>query len=101
MQLDWRSWLQLLQVVSAFISSVLLLTVVGADFILAMMRKGYEQNRTFQGSSLQATLHAKFESLTSVGLTDIAVGESEFAKQIGETVGNAAKRGIDWASGKS
>lgn len=90
----------LVQVSSGLLSTILLLTVVGADFSLAVLRTGYEQSRDFHGSERQMRLNQKFESLTSVGLTELAAGEAEFAKTVGTRVGDATRKGIDWAANK-
>lgn len=80
---------------------MLILTVVGADLILALLRQAFEQNRAFEGTSLQASLNTKFVALASVGLADIAVGEAELALQVRNKAGSAARKGLDWAAGKS
>ncbi|MDA7918249.1 DUF4339 domain-containing protein [Mariniblastus sp.] len=94
---EW-TFMTLIQTSSGLLSSILLITVVAADFCLAALRTGYEQSRSFYGSERQMRLNQKFESLTSVGLTDLAAGEAELAKTIGVGVGEATKKSLDWAA---
>jgi hypothetical protein len=54
--------------------NVLLLTAVGSDLILALLRSQYVQTRQFQGTELQKSLDEKFEALAGTGLTDIRTG---------------------------
>ncbi len=65
--------LDLLELVVGFLGSVLLLTVVAADFILAMLCLGYRKAKDFFGSSYMPVLDAKFEALEAVGLTRLDV----------------------------
>lgn len=53
----------------SFLASVLALTVVASDFILAVIWAGYAQGKAFQGTPLQESLETKFRSLAKVGLT--------------------------------
>lgn len=52
--------------------SLMALTVVAADFILALIYKGYEQSKRFQGTAWQAALEARFAALASVGFTQFS-----------------------------
>ena len=52
--------------------SLMALTVVAADFILALVYKGYEQSKRFQGTPWQTTLDARFAALSSVGFTQFS-----------------------------
>ncbi|MEX2213395.1 MAG: hypothetical protein WD768_04665 [Phycisphaeraceae bacterium] len=52
-----------------FVSSTMALTVVASDFILALIFRSYEQGRKFQESPHRETLEAKFQALSTVGLT--------------------------------
>lgn len=53
-------------------ASLMALTVVSSDFILALIWKGYEQSKRFQGTAFQTDLEAKFAALSTVGLTNFA-----------------------------
>gem|GEM_PF-2341261 len=50
-------------------ASLTALTVVASDFLLAVVYKGYDQSKQFQGSTWQQGLESKFEALSTVGLT--------------------------------
>lgn len=56
------------------LSSFMALTVVASDFMLALIWKGYEQARQFQGTPFQRDLDAKFDALSTVGLTKFLSG---------------------------
>lgn len=64
------SLFDLVSLLAGVLASVLLLTVVGADSILVMLRQALETNHEFYGTSLRAELESRFVALTSVGLTD-------------------------------
>ncbi len=51
------------------VASLTALTVVSSDFILAVIWKGYEQSKQFQGTPWQKGLEEKFAALSTVGLT--------------------------------
>jgi hypothetical protein len=64
------------------ISSVMALTVVAADFMLALITSGYKQSRTFQGTAYRTLLEAKIEALESVGLTNFMSGRAAPPKPV-------------------
>ena len=59
--------LQVLGFLTGVIGNVVLLTVVGADFILGVLRSAHWQNKAFEGSPLQASLVQKLEELEGLG----------------------------------
>lgn len=94
------SLLDIVSVATAVLSSVLLLTVVGADVILALLHQAFMQSREFDGTQSQTDLEAKLVALAAVGLADLAAGEVELARQLRTSVGDAARKGLDWAAGR-
>jgi len=52
------------------VASLTALTVVSSDFLLALIWKGYEQSKRFQGTAWQTSLESKFDVLSTVGLTN-------------------------------
>ena len=53
-------------------SGILLMTVVAADFILAVISANQKLGQSFQGSALSTHLDRKIEALKNVGLTSFA-----------------------------
>jgi hypothetical protein len=59
---------KLLDVGSALLASSLAFTLVGADFLLALISKSHRQAKAFHSSDLAPELDLKFEGLGAVGL---------------------------------
>lgn len=53
----------------SIVGNVVLLTVVGADFMLALLYAGHEQAHALHESKLEASLESRFEGLEEAGLT--------------------------------
>jgi hypothetical protein len=69
--LETFSVLNAIEFVLAMAGSVTLLTVVGADVVLALLYRGFQQAQQFQGSALADALARKFEPFAAVGLTEL------------------------------
>ncbi|MFZ9825227.1 MAG: hypothetical protein ACO3E9_15605, partial [Gemmataceae bacterium] len=69
--------------VFTFIGNVTLLTVVMSDFMLAMIRQGSIQAKEFANSPISETFNDRLEQLASCGLTDLEVGETKLALDLG------------------
>lgn len=54
-------------------ATVLLLTIVATDFIVALMAKSFRQQQTFVGSDLEGQLDQRFDSLEGAGFTVLKV----------------------------
>ena len=67
----------------SFIGNVTLLTVVMSDFMLAMIRQGSIQAKEFENSPLSETYRDRLEQLASCGLTELEVGETKLAVELG------------------
>jgi hypothetical protein len=70
-QLDQFSFGDALHFLLLMAGNLTLLTVVGADFVLALLHRGFQQSQAFQGTELAAALAKKFESLSAAGLTEV------------------------------
>ena len=57
---------QLLGFLTGIVGNVVLLTVVGADFMLSVLRSAHVQHKASQGTELQASLSEKLEALESL-----------------------------------
>ena len=53
---------------ASVLGNVVLLTVVGGDFLLALLRAGHLQSRALIESELEAPLEARFDALAAAGL---------------------------------
>ncbi|MBX3363633.1 MAG: hypothetical protein KF866_02600 [Phycisphaeraceae bacterium] len=53
------------------LATVLLLTIVSSDFVLALMEQSYRQQRHFAGSELEASLENRYNALKAVGYTTL------------------------------
>jgi hypothetical protein len=51
------------------VATVLLLTIVASDFIVALMSKGFRQQQSFVGSTLEGQLDQRFDALEGAGFT--------------------------------
>ena len=69
--------------VFTFIGNVTLLTVVMSDFMLAMIRQGSIQAQEFANSPMAVTFYDRLDQLASCGLTDLEVGETKLAVNLG------------------
>jgi hypothetical protein len=98
-QLDFREipLYNLLTALCGAVASAFLLSVVAADFLIAAMYQAFLMGTRHAESPLAQDLRRKFDSLASVGLTDLGAGETELARQIGAGVRSAAQRGKAWA----
>jgi hypothetical protein len=61
-------WLTLLNLITSYIASAMTFTLVGADFLLALIFHGHQQSKAFHGTGLATALESKFAALESVGL---------------------------------
>ena len=59
----------------SILGNVVLLTVVGADFLLAVIRVGHEQSKALLESKQEATLEGRLEALSEVGFMDLSTRE--------------------------
>lgn len=66
-------FLDLLLFVLSVAGNVLLLTVVGADFFLALMKHGHDQSRDLVRSDLETRLEQRFDDLTAAGLAELGL----------------------------
>ncbi len=55
--------------------NLFVLVVVGCDFILALLRKEYEQAKEFQNSKFAAEFEAKMAGFTKAGMSDLSTAE--------------------------
>ncbi|MHC5010051.1 MAG: hypothetical protein ACYTG6_03755 [Planctomycetota bacterium] len=55
----------------SLVGQFVLLTVVGSDFLLALLKAGHAQARALQESELEAPLEQRFEALSESGLTEL------------------------------
>lgn len=69
--------------VFTFIGNVTLLTVVMSDLMLAMIRQGSIQAKEFANSPMAVTFNDRLDQLASCGLTDLEVGETKLAVDLG------------------
>jgi hypothetical protein len=60
---------QILHLLASIFASVLLLSVVGADFLLAVLLRTHESQQSFQGTKLQTAMLKKLTELANVGMT--------------------------------
>ena len=71
----------------AVAGNIALLTVVGADFLLALLHHGHDQSKALVESKLDDLLEARFTALEDVGFTDLGTGDKveETADDVEET----------------
>lgn len=60
--------LSLFGFLTGIVGNVVLLMAVGADFTVGVLRAAHEQQKSFQGSELQASLEQKFAALENLGV---------------------------------
>ena len=80
-QIEWFEAADVVKVGFAFVSNLLLLSVVGADMFLALLAAGHNQSKAFEGSDLARSLDAKFAGLARIGLTEIKVSDATIPPQ--------------------
>lgn len=68
-------FLDILLFVLAIVGNVVLLTVVGGDFLLALLKHGHDQSKALLEGDLEATLEGRFEALSAAGLAEIRAAE--------------------------
>lgn len=59
---------QILHLLASILASVLLLSVVGADFLLSVLLRTHESQQSFQGTKLQTAMLKKLTELANVGM---------------------------------
>lgn len=64
----WR----IFSIVSHLIGNIILLTAVGADFLLGLMKFSFDQDRAMRGTPLQADLDNRFADLAQARLAQIS-----------------------------
>jgi hypothetical protein len=62
--------------------NVVLLMVVGADFIVGVLRSAHEIQKHFHGSALEAALEQKFDALAGLGVARAAPVQSEEGRSV-------------------
>ena len=71
LRLDAFSVADAIEFLFAMIGNLVLITVVGSDFVLALLCFGYRQSEEFHGTPMAADLDAKYASLARAGLTEL------------------------------
>ena len=83
------SVISIISFLSSLVGNVFLVTVVASDFLLGLMRRGFEQEEELRASPLHAVLQERFAQLGNVRMADMSAGESMVIANVGELLRRA------------
>ncbi|MBV9127479.1 MAG: DUF4339 domain-containing protein [Verrucomicrobia bacterium] len=86
--LNWHMS-SLLNFFASLVGNVFLVTAVASDFLIGLMRTGFNQEEELRASPLYEVLHERFVQLGNVRMADLGAGEGEMFANVGDLMRRA------------